>query len=991
MAAALLSLGLSWMFFRRRFEETAVTALSFYLLIYGVVMAGPLEAWSAYWIGDLGVATTLQAVLLAFPSVALFVLFPNGRFVPSWTRWLLLLAIPWSVSLSFLPLYDGSSIAGLPVLGGALMVLWSVSLFFAGVYAQIYRYRHVSTATERQQTKWIIYGFALWLGYVLLSTGPYYYLTSLPPDAPAPWWAAASEFGWFLALNIIPISLSIAVTRHRLWDIDLIINRTLVYGVLTAVGVGLYVLVVGAVGMIFQQSSDVVTLLLTTILIIFLFRPLRSRLQLGADKLAPVHSRQEVPIELTAVPTQPKVETAVAVAQTKSWLPLLLWAVGMALVAAGLVLLGLNWQTAVPPRWGFRGFQSLFAIPVMTGGAFIASRRPRNPIGWFILATGIVGAFVGFGEEYAAYALLTRPGLLPGGEIIAGISNWLWIFSMGLGAIYIPLYFPDGRLPSPRWRIVAWLGVLWMIMGSLRLIIEPGPLDNMRFVINPFGIEKLAAQLSWLSLYTALGIGLLVMGAAALSLILRYRRSGGEVRLQIKWVAYAAALMPLSGIVGQFDGWFADLILFLIVLAFPAATWIAILRYRLYDIDLIINRTLVYGAVTACIIAVYALVVGAIGTLFQAQGNWLIALIATGLVAALFQPLRERWQHWVNQLLYGHRDEPFEVLASLGKRLQGTMSPETIYPTIVESVAQTLKLPYVALTVKKGDTEQTVKSFGKPTAAPDAFPLTYQGVVIGQLLAAQRSPDEPFTTGEKRLLRNIARQAGTAVYTHQLAADLQRARQQIVASREEERRRLRRDLHDGLGPALASHMLKIGSARALLNRDPATTDRLLLELETSIETTLADVRRLVYNLRPPALDQWGLAGAVRAYAAECESGEMSGNRQKLAIKIDAPDRLPPLPAAVEVAAYHIAREGLTNVVRHAQAQHCTLKLAVDEGENGRLHLRISDDGQGLPDIFHAGVGLASMQERAEELGGNCVIKSSGKKGTRVTAVLPLAD
>jgi signal transduction histidine kinase len=703
-------------------------------------------------------------------------------------------------------------------------------------------------------------------------------------------------------------------------------------------------------------------------------------------------SGKDNPDERTAVPTQPKVKTAVAAetdndAQTKPWLPLFLWAGSMAFVVAGLVLLGLNWHTAVPPRWGFRGFQTLFAIPVVAGGAFLARRRPRNPIGWFILASGIVGAFIGFGEEYAAYALLTRPGSLSGGVIVAGISNWLWIFSMGLGVIYIPLYFPSGRLLSSRWRIVAWLGALWMVLGSLRLIIEPGPLDNMRFVINPFSIEKLASQLSWLSLNATLGVGLLIMGAATLSLILRYRRSGGEVRLQIKWVAYAAALMPLSGIVGQFDGWFADLILFLIVLAFPVATWIAILRYRLYDIDLLINRTLVYGALTVCIVAVYALVVGAVGTLFQTQGNWLITLIATGLVAVLFQPLRERWQQWVNQLLYGRRDEPFEVLASLGKRLEDTMSPETIYPTIVESVAQTLKLPYVALTVKKGEAQQTVESFGKPAADPESFPLTYQGTEIGQLLAARRAPDEPFTEGEERLLRNMARQAGTAVHAHQLTADLQRARQQIVTSREEERRRLRRDLHDGLGPTLASHMLKIGSARAMLNNRPTMADKLLAEMETDIENTLADVRRIVYDLRPPALDQWGLVGALRAYAETCANGGPS----TLAIRVNAPDALPPLPAAVEVAAYHIAREGLTNVVRHAQARRCVLRLTVDDGDNGRLHLSIKDDGKGLPNHVPTGVGLLSMRERAEELGGSCLLRSSINGGTEVTAVLPLRN
>ncbi|MCP5086273.1 MAG: GAF domain-containing sensor histidine kinase, partial [Rhodobacteraceae bacterium] len=363
-----------------------------------------------------------------------------------------------------------------------------------------------------------------------------------------------------------------------------------------------------------------------------------------------------------------------------------------------------------------------------------------------------------------------------------------------------------------------------------------------------------------------------------------------------------------------------------------------------------------------------------------------------------FQPLRERWQQWVNQLLYGRRDEPFEVLASLGQRLENTMSPDTVFPTIVETVMQTLKLPYVALVVKKGNLLETVASSGKPVSVPDAFPLTYQGAEIGQLLAARRSPDEPFTEGEARLLRNMARQAGTAVHAHQLTDDLQRARQHIISSREEERRRLRRDLHDGLGPTLASHMLKIGSARAVLSDRPQLTDKLLSEMETDIENTLAELRRIVYDLRPPALDQWGLVGALRAYAETCENGE----HPAMTIRVDAPDRLPTLPAAVEVAAYHIGREGLTNVVRHAQASRCTLRLRVDEGGGshiadwkesgtgaGRLHLTIQDDGHGFAKESRAGVGLTSMRERAAELGGLCTIESKVGAGAWVTAVLPL--
>ena len=240
------------------------------------------------------------------------------------------------------------------------------------------------------------------------------------------------------------------------------------------------------------------------------------------------------------------------------------------------------------------------------------------------------------------------------------------------------------------------------------------------------------------------------------------------------------------------------------------------------------------------------------------------------------------------------------------------------------------------------------------------------------------------------MLENIARQAGTTVHARQLTADLQRARQQIVTSREEERRRLRRDLHDGLGPALASHMLKIGSAGALLRREPETAEKLLSELETDLENTLTDVRRLVYNLRPPALDQWGLAGAIRAFAMECADGAIIEGYQSTVVAVQMPESLPPLPAAVEVATYHIARESLTNVLRHARAEQCQVRLWVSGAGKNQLHLTIEDDGIGLPADFRAGVGLTAMRERAAELGGSCAIEGRLDGGTRVTTILPFA-
>jgi signal transduction histidine kinase len=512
-----------------------------------------------------------------------------------------------------------------------------------------------------------------------------------------------------------------------------------------------------------------------------------------------------------------------------------------------------------------------------------------------------------------------------------------------------------------------------------------------------------------------LAAGLIGLFAAGLyAQVVRYRHvSGPAERQQTKWVLYGLALWMLSLLLTSIpyiylgglppdapEPWWtpaSTLVWFLSLNIVPVSLAIAVTRHHLWDIDLVINRTLVYGALTASVLGIYALVVGALGAFFHAQGDWLLAFLATGLVAFLFQPLRERLQRGVNRLLYGRRDEPFEVLARLGQRVEDTFAPERVLPTMVETIAETLSLPYVAIAVGQGEELRISESYGKPTTMPQSYPLTYQGEPIGQLLVARRAPDEAFTPGEEQLLQNIARQAGTAVHALQLTADLQRARQQIVTSREEERRRLRRDLHDGLGPSLAAQILKIGSARALLAEQPERTDRLLAEIETDIEGTLADVRRIVYDLRPAELDQRGLAGALRAYTEAVERGEIGDTHPSLTIHVEIPDPLPPLPAAVEVAAYHIAREALTNIVRHAQAQHCTLHLVVDGGKNDRLHLTIQDDGLGFSGGEHggvgvpAGVGLISMRERAAELGGVCTIQAGPGAGTHITAVLPLGS
>jgi signal transduction histidine kinase len=576
---------------------------------------------------------------------------------------------------------------------------------------------------------------------------------------------------------------------------------------------------------------------------------------------------------------------------------------------------------------------------------------------------------------------------LPGFDVIAQVAVMPLILTMSFTILAI---LPDGRF-VPRWN-------RWIVLGSfiflpLALVINPGVTRRSWSLSN-----SLMVILMMIAFLLAIGISISLLYGQ----IYRYRNvSTRQNKQQIKWVAYGFglffALQILLGIpwilsfslppTTPFPLWMAtaSVMWFLSIAIIPISLSIAIMRYKLWDIDIIINRTLVYGGLSLLIVGLYALVVGSLGALFQVQGNLLIALLATGLAAVLFQPLRARLQRGVNRLVYGDRDDPLAALSNLGRQLETAMAPEEVLPTLVRTIAKTLKLPYVAITLRKNGDIVTVAEYGKPVIEVISLPLAYQGERVGQLLVTVRSSSEPFSTAEMQLLSNIARQAGAAVHAVQLTADLQRSREHLVTTREEERRRLRRDLHDGLGPTLASQTLKLDAVLDLVEKDPEAARSLLLDLKRQTQDTVTRIRRLVYDLRPPALDDLGLAGALQSHIFQ-----MEGAANGLHISFDAPDGgLPPLAAAVEVAAYRIAQEGLTNIVRHAQAQECQIHLSFIERDPKALHLEIIDDGIGLPRQHRPGVGMNSMRERAAELGGTCVVEPGTGGGTRVLACLPL--
>src|SRR6185437_9418136 len=371
-----------------------------------------------------------------------------------------------------------------------------------------------------------------------------------------------------------------------------------------------------------------------------------------------------------------------------------------------------------------------------------------------------------------------------------------------------------------------------------------------------------------------------------------------------------------------------DALVYGVLLLVPLSIGIAMLRSHLFDVNILINRALVYGALTACVVGVYVLIVGSLNVVLQAHGNLLVALLATGVVAVLFHPLRERLQRGVNRMMYGLRDEPYMVVTRMSQRLEVAVAPDAALQTVAETVAQALKLPYTAVALVEVDQLTVAASHGTATGELLRIPLTYQGETLGELRVGPRSPGDQWTAADRHLLEELSRHAGAVAHAVRLKGELQRtnahlvaARERLVTAREEERRRLRRDLHDGLGPALAALTLKVGAARKLLQRDLHSADTLLAELSDDIHTTVGDIRRLVYDLRPPTLDELGLIGAIRERATQYSFGN-----DGLHVTVNAPDHLPALPAAVEVAAYRIAQEALTNVTRHAQAHTCQLRI-----------------------------------------------------------------
>lgn len=595
-------------------------------------------------------------------------------------------------------------------------------------------------------------------------------------------------------------------------------------------------------------------------------------------------------------------------------------------------------------------------------GALIGWYRPRHPVGWLYAVGGNLQLGTAFGLP-AGVALFNHGAPRWLVQILLTTADWTWGVHIGLVLPLSLLLLPDGRLPSRAWRPVAAVVALTAPLFLLEIGTGAGATPPSARPGLPGSAWTLPQSGGWATLWTVSELRLLAaMLLGLVSLGLRYRRGSEQVRRQLLWLAGAAAVILVAVTPWSLVAGTPIAVLFTIPLL-PAAITVAVLRYGLLDIRVVLARGVVYAVLSAIVLAGYALLALAVS-----------GVAAALLIALLALPLRTWVQHGVQRLLYGERD-PLRVASRVGERL-------TDLGGSLEEVRSALGLPFVAVAAGP----DVVAAAGSSADAQQVRRPLGEGC---ELVLGLRRGQGALTAGDVRVLRLLSGPLAVAVHATLASAQLQRSRERLVAAREEERLRLRRDLHDGLGPLLTGVALSADAAANLRSCAPAEADALLDTIRRDVRAAIAEVRRVVDDLRPPALADLGLAGALQARAAQTVRRADGG---PLVVTVDAVG-LRALPPAIEVAAYRIATEALNNAVRHSTASSVWLRVR----HNRDLLVEVLDDGApsaraalSAPAAgWAAGVGITAMRERAAELGGTCDIGPSASGGA-VRARLPVA-
>ena len=666
-------------------------------------------------------------------------------------------------------------------------------------------------------------------------------------------------------------------------------------------------------------------------------------------------------------------------------------AVAAAVAAAVTVTVALIIWLALQPRQFYPPLSLLMPATFTAMGSLIVTRQPRNLIGWIVLLSGPLAA-IGFATDgWAVRSFARAAGPLPLGTFAAWTANLILgshLLFLVIGLLF--LLFPDGRLPSPRWRWLLWYGAF--VYGVLAVSAALWSADATKIFPHRILPSLLPGQAAALTIASPfLAIQLTVVAACVTALIVRFRRSAGDERQQLKWFVYtvpvifAAVVISIFVIVGNGRYSFA---LFALI---PIPIAVAVLKYRLYDLDLVISKTIVFGTLAIFITAIYAGTVAGIGALVGQRGSLALAAVAAAVIAVAFQPLRQWLQHLANRVVYGRRATPYEVLADFSGRMADAYATEEVPRQLAQVLAQGTGAQRAEVWLAIGADLHRAAAWPQLTAEPAAVPaaegqlsvpgmdrvirVLHQGHLLGAL-AVRMPPGSPVNAVQDRLIRDLAGQAGLVLRNARLISELRASRQRLVAAQDSERRRIERNLHDGAQQQLVALALKLRLTDSLIDDDPGQAHAALRELQAHAGEASRDLRELAHGIYPPLLADRGLPDALEAQA-----------RRSAVPVVVQPQGIGRYPQEVEAAVYFCCLEALQNVAKYSGAASARLCLSA---AGPRLSFQVTDDGRGFdPAATAYGTGLQGMTDRLEALGGSVEIRSRPGEGTTVAGCLPV--
>lgn len=640
--------------------------------------------------------------------------------------------------------------------------------------------------------------------------------------------------------------------------------------------------------------------------------------------------------------------------------------------------------------YGVRGFQGFFGLIFATTGWLIATRHHRNPIGWIFLGVGAVSTLQNVSSGYATYSIARHGGDLPLTDFTVWTSVWVWVLVVGPMATHVLLLFPQGRLETTRQKFIAVYAAVAQIILAAGVAITPGQAgETPAGVVNPYALSKDIAD-------TVGAVGyLLFLSALLLSLgvaVLRFRRATGEVRQQMKWLLFAGSIAVLTlslslitegtaGNAQEAAGRAVAILVIISMTAIPLAAGLAILRYGLYEIDVVINKAIVYGMLAVFITLVYIAVVVGVGALVGSGANTLLTVAATAIIAIAAQPVRVKAARVANRLVFGRRASPYEALSEFSARLSQGLGTDESIPHLARLMTEATAADRASVWLVSGAHFQQIARW--PTAPPlepipyddavpdipdaeQVYPVRHEGELLGAL-AVSAPANDPLQPTEDRLLSDLASQAGLLLRNARLFADLLASRQRLVAAQDQERRRIERDLHDGAQQHLVALSVGLGVLRTVVS-DPQSHE-MIDNLKASATEAIENLRDLARGIYPPLLAQTGLVAALTAQAA------------KAALPVTIEGEVGRHAQAVEVALYFCALEALQNTAKYARATRATVRVFE---EPGILGFEASDDGAGFDArTVKRGSGLTNMADRLEALGGTLEITARPGAGTTV--------